>query len=133
MRSLPPLLLAVLAALFARDARASEWLAFDTTDRGTAFIDLDSIANKGNYVQAWIKIEYHPPQKMKTYPYKEYDNAKSLWAFSCAEKTMAAVQEVGYLGGEVVGSWSVPPREMTFTDIAPDTLGESAFRIACPK
>jgi hypothetical protein len=129
--------LGCLLLLLAQQAVASDWREIGARAGMSVSLDFESIAPRGKHMRVWLRFDYAQPQKTVTYPVREYLSDKQLWAYDCAEKTLATVQWIysaEALGnGEVVGSGSVPWDRVQFNDVPPDTLAEHVMRLVCAR
>jgi hypothetical protein len=129
------LLAAFITMALSNLAFGSNWVLVEmSADKDFHSIDQESIASSGKYKKAWFRTDYGSMQTLKYQP-KNYLSSKSLWYFNCQERTMAATQQLFYSGqagnGELVDSYTYPIQSMQFSEVAPDTIGESMLNAVC--
>ena len=116
-------------------AAASDWFLIAKGNDSIVFVDKSSISSKDKYLKAWLIWDYTGPKKMEYYPYKEYRSTKSLYYLDCSSNSIAISQSVNYLGnfgaGESVDSYSQDISKLKFSDVAPDTIGETILKYVC--
>ncbi len=127
------LLSAALLAVLSSSAIGADWVfATQGTDSTRHFIDGESVVRgKGGVAKAWILAEYQSPQEIDG---KRYYSTKNLYLFDCANRTVALKQSTSYSQtGEVVSSVGLDERELKFSDVVPESIGETWFQLACGK
>ena len=114
--------------------RASEWVLLVEGPNVTAYVDVQSIRKTQHHVKAWTKWVYSSPQELEaTYPKKTYQSEKLLEAYRCQEGTTAPLQRVFYSpdGGDVVHSLKYSNLVTDYSEIVPDSMGETIFNFVC--
>lgn len=131
--------IAVTSALIVPCAIASDWVyVAHMSENSTVLIDRQSIRPAGDKLKAWILYNYSELQKNPFLSYddtKKYKSTKQLYYFNCRERTSVPVQFAFYddeLGnGKGVYSLSLDPLKVTYSDVIPDTIGESLINLVC--
>jgi hypothetical protein len=119
--------------LVASKADAADWHVITKTPNSDVYIDRESVAPRGKYMRAWLRYEYHKPERMEAPPQKEYSRGLTLWAFDCKERTVAVIRQMLFFGEDTapVAEHTVPWALASFTDIPPDSIGETVFQTVC--
>lgn len=115
-------------------ALASNWVTVSQSGTGaTIEVDLDSIRSSGGRVKAWTRWSYTTPQEVKhSYPPKTYTSSKDLVVYNCYERSSATIQSTSYSqNGEVVDSRSVADVPSAYSEVVPDSVGESILDAVC--
>jgi hypothetical protein len=127
-------LLAVLLSGGASSAFA-EWVKMAGNDSVDAYMDLNLLERKGEYVLSWRLYDYRRPQKAS--PDKTFRSAATLVATKCAERTEAMMSYIQYaeaMGkGSVITSQEIPKDKMQVSKIAPGSIGEALNKVACQR
>ena len=101
------------------------------------FTDTKAIRKTGNRVKTWLKWEKTKAQVIPgSYPAKTYLVEKQLQASDCQSCALAVVQGVRYkaLDGDlVVDSYTVDEKIWKFSEVIPETIGETIINFACKK
>jgi hypothetical protein len=125
----------ILLGLGIDPAFSAEWLLIEPGQCRRVFVNPESISTKGAYRKAWFRMDYEKDQYLHSDPSKGYRSSKRLMYFNCQDRTVASVQAIFYsepLGvGALVGSESVDSASATFTDVAPETLGQAMPICVC--
>jgi hypothetical protein len=124
---------------YSQAALGSDWRQIGAVPDGLVYVDLESIAPRGQYVRAWWRLDYDSPRKTTAVdPPREYRSARYQSAFNCTEQSSAAVQSVlvaGELGqGEIVDRLRTPWNQLRFVkfhDPAPDSVAKRLLRTVC--
>lgn len=123
------------AAVLIPSAQAANWVAIGGNDSVTTYVDTDSMRRAGPKVKTWLKWEWSKPEAVpNTYPEKTYQLEKQLQISDCVAGTLAVVQGIRYAsldGADVVDSYSIPEVKATYTEVVPETIGESILKFAC--
>jgi hypothetical protein len=131
------LLAAMLLTLLSFSTLASDWEAVSAGDDVIAYVDKESIRFIGSTAKIWVKWEYTDPQEVKySYPKKTYTTSKNLELYKCLDRTSAAIQAIRYSdnsAGEVVDTITIKEANAEFSEVAPDTMGESILQWVCKK
>ena len=90
----------------------------------------------GPKVKVWLKwVNANPVDTDTTYPKKKYLSAKTLNIYHCTDRSVAGLQSIRYANadasGEVVESVTVGEAKAQYSDIAPETIGESILVQVC--
>lgn len=126
----------IIAALLASGscAHASDWVQVSNTDTLQVYLDRQSVAKSGKLRKAWISYTYKESPS-PTVSGKNYKSTKSLELFSCAERTNATYQTVFYADdfglGSVVNIWQIQPKIAVFSEVVPDSVGETMINTVC--
>lgn len=134
MRSSIFILTAILTSPF---ASASDWEVVSIGSNTFASVDKESIRFQGSTAKIWVKWVYTDPQEVKgSYPEKTYLLSKDLELYKCTDRTSSTIQSIRYStadGGEVVDTFQINERLAFFSEIAPDTMGETILQWVCKK
>jgi len=113
------------------------WERIGTSDEGglTVYVDTSTIRKNGAISRMWFVDNC---SKVQTNPIGDrYMSDKSLRAFNCRDETFAIISLVRYSGsmgqGNVVRSATFQERELEWSPIVPETVGETKWKIACGK
>lgn len=116
-------------------ACAANWAAVGYATGGNPILSVDrsSIVRVGSSVKYWTKQEYAQSQLLEnTYPAKYYSSAKALVYTNCASKTTATKQGTFYdTNGEPVYSYNYQFTQLSFSEVIPDSIGESELNFVC--
>ena len=127
-------LLAVLLSGGASSAFA-EWVKMAGNDSVDAYMDLNLLERKGEYVLSWRLYDYRRPQKAS--PDKTFRSAATLVATKCAERTEAMMSYIQYaeaMGkGSVVAAREIPREEWQVNRITTGSIGEALNKVACER
>ena len=125
----------IFLAIGPRTSFASNWSKFQETDDAKVYMDLDSIAARGSVLKVWSRWDFSKPQQTNSYPPKSFLSSKFLYYVNCAQKTSALIQLVNFTEagglGSVVESKSIEVSAAKFTDIVPDSIGETLLIYTC--
>lgn len=123
------LVLGVAPAAFA------DWIKMGGNDSVDAYMDLDLLQKKGEYVLSWRLYDYRDPQK--TPSGKTFRSAATLVATRCVDRTEAMLSFMQYteaMGkGGVVASREIPHAERQVSKITPGSIGEALNKVACQR
>ena len=122
-----PILL--LALIFSDNLMASEWIKVDSGEGVTVYVDKSSITFDKKIRKAWVMFSYEKP--IKDNKGIEYNQAKDLAKYNCSNFTVAYLQSNTYMGTEVISSYTYLPNRISFSDIVPDSFGESISKFVC--
>jgi hypothetical protein len=107
------------------------------TDDAIVEVDVSSIVFVGKLKKAWFKWSHLTDQdvpKGARIDYKDatYSTQLSLNYYNCAERTSGSVQ-TAYRDdkGNVVGSFAMSPALATYTEVIPESIGESMLERVC--
>jgi hypothetical protein len=116
-------------------AIAANWVDLAGNDEVTVFLDTDSIRRTGARVKTWLKWQWSKEQDVpNSYPPKKYLSEKQLQISDCQHNRLAIAQGVRYSnneGTDVVDSYTIEERKWQFSEVVPETIGESIVRVAC--
>ncbi len=123
----------VLCLVFPLMAYSSDWVIISTGSDSVIYGDKQSIRTQGNSVKLWLKWVYDTPQEVEhTYPVKKYTSTKSLDVYNCQDRTSTTLQTVRYSeDGSVVDSQIWKDLKSAYSEIVPDTIGESILDYVC--
>jgi hypothetical protein len=114
---------------------ATDWVLVAYGDGVFVFADQDSVRRSGSRVKTWLKWQWTKPvEAPNTFPKIVYQSAKQLQVSDCAKGSFATAQSILYSkwdGGDVVYSFSSEEVFWSFTEVAPETIGESILNFAC--
>lgn len=131
------LIFAMVVTLFSTLTLASDWEIVSVGSNVTASVDKESIRFQGGTAKIWVSWLFTDPQDIEySYPKKTYLLSKNLELYKCTDRTSATIQVIRYSeadGGAVVDSKQIPESLATFSEIAPDTMGETILQWACKK
>ena len=122
-------ILAIFLLVLSQGVLASDWKLLIDGEAFDFYVDKSSISNTGENKKVWVMYIYEKNQKTKSK--KTYNSIKALWQFNCNEKTIAMMQQISYLGDDVVVGHSVKKYALDFSDIVPDSIAETASGTAC--
>jgi hypothetical protein len=116
-------------------AQSSRWTEVGGSDQITAYADTQSLRRQGPKVKVWLKwINAAPADTDTVYPKKKYMSAKALSVYHCADRTAVTLQVIRYAdadGGEVVETLNVSDKPENYSELAPETIGESILNYVC--
>ena len=129
-------LLAALLLTSSTIAQPSRWVEVGGNDEITAYVDTQSLRRTGPKVKVWLKwVNASPVETDTVYPKKKYMSAKTLNVYHCTDRTLAGIQSIRYANadatGEVVETVSIAEAKAEYTDLAPETIGESILVYVC--
>lgn len=127
----------LLIFVFPSMGTASDWRKIGGSDIAVVYMDFESVSTRENYVRAWFMFDYFADQKMPGAMGKTYRSTKQFNSFNCQERTSAVTQFAAYAGvmgnGELIDSQSYQLTKTLFTDIIPDTFGETMLQYTCAR
>lgn len=128
------ILLSTLA--FSVPAQPSRWVAVGGNEQIKVFVDSQSLRRTGAKVKAWLKwVNSSPVETDTVVPSKTYLSAKTLNVYNCSDRTSAGLQTIRYadadVSGEVVETVAIAETKAFFTELAPETIGESIMMYVC--
>jgi hypothetical protein len=142
-RSVAAMVSIVLAGILAAlpsVSDAADWHQISVMpDGGSVEIDRSSLAKgPGGTKKAWFRWIYGKSQRLPSAIPKSdpnvyyYSQGLTLELFNCAERTSATTQSI-YRNGEGghIGSYSLAPHEATWSEVAPETVGETMLNYVC--
>jgi hypothetical protein len=113
----------------------AEWIKMGGNDSVDAYMDLNLLEKKGEYVLSWRMYDYRSPQKNASE--KIFSSATTLVATKCSERTEAMLSFIQYTDamgkGSVVASREIPRAEWKVNKIAPGSIGEALNKVACQR
>lgn len=113
-------------------ALAATWLEVTGGEKSKVSIDINSMAPIKGYWKVWVKTDFEEYQSTQTYPVKKFKQVKYLQYFNCKEKTYTTTQWHAYGDdGDVVESTNSKLNAGAFTDLVPDSIGDSVFSFVC--
>ncbi len=83
---------------------AASWTKLQDNKHARLMLDKESIVESGKFQKTWVNIQYKDIQTNLQYPEKQYNNAKLLWYFNCAEQKSATAQVYQLLNEDLVFS-----------------------------
>jgi hypothetical protein len=114
---------------------AATWVSVAGNDDVEVFVDTDSIRKNGNRVKTWLKFQWVKSQNVPgSYPTKLYRSERQLQVSDCRDRTLAIAQGVFYGdmdGTNAVGSYTNSENSWSFSEAAPETIGETLINFAC--
>lgn len=133
--------LALTAGLASPCSDAADWLKFTEIAPSGSYVEIDSASiAQAPYERkkAWFRWTYSKPQRIgEAIPKAEpqvtvYSSSVTLVHFNCAEHTQATMQSILYgPNGNVVGSYTLSSWQATWSEFAPDTIGEMMHNLVC--
>ena len=120
-------LILLLTFIFTNNLIASEW-AVSGLEGNKVFLDKESISHNKNIVKVWTKSIF-PPNKL--FDGKEYNQSKFLLKFNCLNHTVAILQDFLYMNNELVEMNNYSKKNIIFTDVIPDSVGDSTYKFVC--
>ena len=125
----------VTAVALAPSVHAANWVEIGGNDSVTTYVDTESMRRIGPKVKTWLKWEWAKPESVpNTYPAKTYLLEKQLQISDCVAGKLAVIQGTRYasLGGaDVADSYSIAEGKAMYTEVVPETIGESILKFAC--
>lgn len=127
----------VLAALMLLNASSAfgQWIKMGGNDTVDAYMDLNLLERKGDYVLSWRLYDYRAAQK--TSSNQTYRSAATLVATKCADRTEAMLSFKQYaeaMGkGSVVAAREIPREEWQVNRITTGSIGEALNKVACER
>jgi carbonic anhydrase len=125
------IVLVLLNVLLISNAYAADWTKLHETKHATLMLDKQSITSAGKFQKAWVKINYTNVQTNLEYVEKNYNNAKLLWYFNCAEQKSATAQVYQLLNDEQVFSAAIDIKRARFLEPVPETEIDIAMHYVC--
>lgn len=116
------------------------WADWDFTTRSsdglfTIYHDKSTIRRNGVRAKMWRIDDYAVAQTNSSG--QEYKSVKVLYAYNCREETDAIISIIHYSGsmgqGSAVWSFTVKEEKWQWDPIAPNSVGEMAWKVACGK
>jgi len=118
-------------------AHAAKWATVAGNPEVSVFVDVDSIRRDGDQVRTWLKWQWNSPQNVPdSYPPKTYLMERQLQVSDCRQGTLAIAQGVRYSdkdGVDAVSSYAVDQKHWQFSDVVPETIGETIVQFACKR
>jgi carbonic anhydrase len=112
---------------------AASWTQLQDNKHAKLMLDKQSIAESGKFQKAWVNIQYKDMQTNLQYPEKQYNNAKLLWYFNCAEQKSATAQVYQLLNEELVFSAAIDIKRARFLEPVPETEIDLAMQYVCKR
>ena len=112
---------------------AASWTQLQDNKHAKLLLDKQSIAESGKFQKAWVNIEYKDIQTNLQYPEKQYNHAKLLWYFNCAEQKSATAQVYQLLNEELVFSAAIDVKRARFLEPVPETEIDLAMQYVCKR
>jgi hypothetical protein len=129
------LFLACLALVFPIFAGSATWVEVGGNDSAVVLVDKDSLRRNQNKVKSWLKWQWVKPVEVpNAFPVKLYQLEQQLQISDCQNNTLAIAQGIRYadaFGNEVADSYAFEEKSWHFTEVAPETLGESIIKFVC--
>lgn len=123
----------LLNLILVSNSYAASWTKLQDNKHAKLMLDKQSIAESGKFQKAWVKIRYKAMQTNLQYPEKNYNNAKLLWYFHCAEKKSATAQVYQLLNDDQVYSAAIDVKRARFLEPVPETEIDIAMRYVCKR
>jgi hypothetical protein len=127
--------LAVVLSLASHLAVAADWIEVAGNEDVTVYVDRDSIRRVGVRVKTWLKWQWAKEQDVpNSYPTKKYVSEKQLQISDCQRGMLAIAQGVRYsnaAGTDVADSYTIEEKNWRFSEVVPETIGETILRTAC--
>lgn len=121
----------LLNCLLISNGYAATWTTLQDNKHATLMLDKQSITSAGKYQKAWVKINYKSMQTNLEYADRNYNNAKLLWYFNCAEQKSATAQVYQLLDDEQVYSAAIDVKRARFLEPVPETEIDIAMHYVC--
>lgn len=112
---------------------AASWTQLQDNKHAKLMLDKQSIAESGKFQKAWVNIEYKDMQTNLQYPEKQYNHAKLLWYFNCAEQKSATAQVYQLLNEDLVFSAAIDVKRARFLEPVPETEIDLAMQYVCKR
>ncbi|MFV1921324.1 MAG: surface-adhesin E family protein [Methylotenera sp.] len=112
---------------------AASWTQLQDNKHAKLMLDKQSIAASGKFQKAWVNIEYKDMQTNLEYPEKQYNHAKLLWYFNCAEQKSATAQVYQLLNEDLVFSAAIDVKRARFLEPVPETEIDIAMQYVCKR
>ncbi|MGJ8620811.1 MAG: carbonic anhydrase [Methylophilaceae bacterium] len=112
---------------------AASWTKLQDNKHARLMLDKQSIVESGKYQKAWVNIQYKEVQTNLQYPEKQYNNAKLLWYFNCAEQKSATAQVYQLLNEDLVFSAAIDVKRARFLEPVPETEIDLAMQYVCQR
>lgn len=113
----------------------AEWIKMGGNDSVDAYMDLNLLEKKGEYVLSWRLYDYRSPQKGPAD--QTFLSASTLVATKCSERTEAMLSFIQYADamgkGRVVASREIPRPQWQVNKIAGGSIGEVLNKVACQR
>lgn len=134
-------LVVAASTLIGGQAIAADWLyVTDLDSEGShLLVDKDSIVRSGQLRKAWFKWSYVVTKAKSVPSYAKFPSGSGSYIetldlsyFNCAERTTATIQAIFRdKDGEVAGQTTLTVKEATFSEVAPETVGEAMLTLVC--
>jgi hypothetical protein len=127
----------VVMAFMALSASSAwgQWIKMGGNDTVDAYMDLNLLERKGDYVLSWRLYDYRAPQKSANN--QIFRSAATLVATRCAERTEAMLSFKQYaeaMGkGSVIATREIPREEWQVNRITEGSIGEALNKVACER
>lgn len=110
----------------------AEFVEFTKLEMATIYVDKESLGKEGNRAKMWFMIDYNAPQSDKVG--KSVLSDKLQYQYDCKEKRFQIIASSAHAGNMATGETvSVNPDPPVLTPVAPGTLDESFWEMACVK
>ncbi len=125
-----------LALMMVCSVSWAEWELCSTLGEGETsfYCDKSTIRKNGAISRMWVLVDY---SSMQTDTDDRFMSTKDYWAFNCREETKAITSVIRYSGamggGNTVWSFTAKERDWNWEPIAPRTVIEVLWKIACGK
>ena len=126
------LVVLAVAGLMSVTASAENWVLVSQNSDATMYVDIDSIANSGNYKTVFIKDIYTTPQFIG--PSITVDQDMALLKIDCKSnpKRRQVISETGYNGAVPVAS-SGYIKNPEWHAVYPGTFGATLVNLVCSR
>lgn len=126
------LVLAVLLATMATNVLASDWEFVGVAKGLTVEVEKQSLTRDGAVVKAWTRAVYDPAETEGAATFK---SDKRLYLFNCTKRLMALKQSTTFsdadFSGAVGEAVNVPDPLLSWSEVAPDSVGEAILQFVC--
>ncbi|MCL1886993.1 MAG: hypothetical protein FWG01_03550 [Betaproteobacteria bacterium] len=116
------------------NAHAENWKFVIASDNQEIYVDVDSIADVGNYRRAWTIFNYSVSARA---PGTKFDfiSDRSLFFFDCKKKNVGRATQILYAEpngtGQFFTTFSGRIQDIKFEKVVPETIGENFFDFVC--
>lgn len=107
-----------------------KYAAIGTQNDRAIYIDSSQYSyDKGkNSIRAWFKTDSYEDDESKNI----YTSSKNFYEFSCLDNKIKLLTFVNYnKEGRVISSQQLSDKEVKYSIVIPDTIGESLWKVAC--
>jgi len=123
----------IFTLIFSKTVLA-EWTRIGGGDNFDHYIDIATKRKVGNKVKIWELMDFKTSKKIDL---GNYLSEASQMEYECANETFRLLAVVGYTenmqGGSILYNFIYQPGEISINPITPNSVGETAFKLACRK